>query len=386
MNNQSVKVLNVINNLGTTGIGSFVVNINEHLKDVKYDYFILNDGKSIFDNRIYNLNSRIKKVNVDKINFFIFRIIKRVICFHRFLNSDIKYDIVVFHMSLSSNMLIYIICARLNKLKTIILHSHNTNIEKANSKTKLRIFTHKLCKLILHKVADYFFACSLSAGKWMYTKNILNSNKFKVINNGIDVNKFTFNQPIYINFRKKLNLENKFVIGNVGRFVYQKNHTFLIDVFKEIHKINKNSVLLLIGEGELENAIRKKIKSLKLDNAVIFIKSTDDINMYLQVMDIFLLPSKFEGLPIVAIEAQATGLKCFLSNTITKECNITGLVRFISLNKSPKYWANIILKLGINYKRKSFKTKIIYNGYSIKNVAYNLEKFYIFQHKLNIMK
>ena len=158
------------------------------------------------------------------------------------------------------------------------------------------------------------------------------------------------------------------VYGHIGRFNIQKNHMFLLDVFNEIYKKNRNSVLLLIGDGELKNDILNKINTLKLNDSVFLLGLQDNVSNYLMAMDKFIFPSLFEGMPNVIIEAQASGLPCYISNTITKEANITGLVKYIGLNDSSKEWASIILKDKINL-REDYRKEFIDNNYDIERIV-----------------
>ena len=167
------------------------------------------------------------------------------------------------------------------------------------------------------------------------------------------------------------------VIGHVGRFVAQKNHMFLIDVFNEIHKQKENSVLLLIGQGPLINKAEEKVNKLKLNECVYFLGQRNDINELYQAFDIFLLPSLYEGLPVVGVEAQATGLLCELSDAMTKETKVLNITRFISLNKTSFEWSKIILNDFEKYNRKNTEKEISKNNFNIKIEGNKLEKFYL---------
>ena len=186
--------------------------------------------------------------------------------------------------------------------------------------------------------------------------------------NGLDYSLFEFDEIKREKIRKELGLENKHIIGHVGRFNQQKNHKFLIDIFNEIHKKDNNAHLLLIGKGELENEIRDKIERLELDKFVTIIAPVANINEYYMAMDVFVFPSFFEGMPNVIIEAQATGLPCYVSNTITKEANITGIVKYIELEETSKKWANLILK-NRNVNRNKYEKIFIKKEYMIGQVA-----------------
>ena len=168
-------------------------------------------------------------------------------------------------------------------------------------------------------------------------------------------------------------------MGHVGRFSYQKNHEFLIEIFNEIHKILSEAELLLIGDAVEDktylNKAKQKVKDLGLEENVKFLGIRNDVPELMQTMDCFVLPSRFEGLPMVGIEAQAAGLPCYFSDVITEEVKITDLVNFISLNKSPKFWAKEVIK-SRNFKRKDISNKIIEAGFDINTEINKIEKFY----------
>ena len=175
--------------------------------------------------------------------------------------------------------------------------------------------------------------------------------------------------------RQKLNIESKIVISNVGRFTTQKNHTFLIDIFNEIYKKNNNAVLMLIGNGEKEDEIKKKVEKLGIQNSVLFMGHRDDVNELMQAMDVFVMPSIYEGLPVVGIEAQAAGLPCFMSkDVITDEVKIAENVKFISLDDNAEKWADEILSSDLTRKDNEIALKKA--GYFIEDMVKELTEQY----------
>lgn len=264
--------------------------------------------------------------------------------------------------------------AKLFGIPNRIIHSHNGGDEiKISSLRKVLISINKL--LMKFSVTDYW-ACSKLAGEWMFGKK----RKFKVIHNAIDVDKFKFDKNIRDYMRKQLNIkDDQFVVGHVGRFSYQKNHLFLIDIFNEIVKIKPNAVLLLIGDAVVDDnyliETKQKVKRLGLDSNVKFLGLRKDTNRLYQAMDCFVLPSRFEGLPVVGIEAQTAGLSCFFADTITDELKITDLVDFIPLDKSLKFWAEKVIKK-TNEERIDMSSIIQKAGYDIKYEVSKLENYY----------
>lgn len=283
-----------------------------------------------------------------------------------------KYKVIV----LNANSLEYVFplfMAKIFGISIRIIHSHNAGFEKKIGLVRKILIAFN--KFLLKFSATYYFACSQKAGEWMFGKK----KKFIIVHNAIDVEKYKYDLQIRQKKRKELEIKDKFVIGHIGRFVYQKNHEFLIDVFNKIHEMLPEVELLLIGDA-VENKIylneaKQKVKDLGLEKKVKFLGMRKDVSELMQVMDCFVLPSRFEGLPLVGVEAQAAGLPCFFSDTITKEIQITNLVKFISLQESTKLWAEEIIK-SKNFVRKNTSEEIIKNGYDINFEISKIERFY----------
>ncbi len=254
-------------------------------------------------------------------------------------------------------------------IPNIILHSHNSR----NMVSKAKFILHKINKNFISNYATEFWACSKEAGKFFYNKNILD--KLKIINNAIDLNIYKFDKKVRTEYRDKLNLNDKFVIGHVGRFHFQKNQEFLIEIFSEVVKRKDNAHLLLIGKGEDENKIKYKVKEMGLEDKVSFLGSRKDIINIYQAMDIFLLPSKFEGLPLVVLEAQANGLDIYASKEgIPIEAKVSNNFYFISLKESAEKWAKQILFK--THVRENNIEKLKVNGFDIETEAIKMQDFF----------
>ena len=223
--------------------------------------------------------------------------------------------------------------------------------------------------------ATHYFACSRLAGEWMYGRKMMDIGKVKIVNNAIDLKKYEFNPRKREILRKELGLNDEFVIGHVGRFMFQKNHEFLIDVFAEACKKKPHMVLLLIGDGPLRSAMEEKVRKLGLTDHVKFLGLRNDVQDLYNVMDIFVLPSHYEGLPVVGVEAQANGLPCLFSTKVTKETHLTHLAQFLDLATGTSKWAERIVSM--KYERnEEIGEELKQAGFEINKEARNLMSFY----------
>lgn len=257
-----------------------------------------------------------------------------------------KYDMVYFNISTAMECIATLAAWR-GRIPRRILHSHSAGIDcESTGKRRLLNALHHICKSFLYRWGNEYYACSKKAGYWLYPKKIVDSDNFHVIYNAVDRDRFCFSPTRREKMRKELALENKFVIGHVGTFCYQKNHFFLIDIFEKLHEKRSDAILLLVGEGPRYDEVKRIVDEKKLTNSVLFLGWRNDVAELFQAMDVFLLPSNFEGLPTVGIEAQCAGVPCVFSDTITDETMITNQCQFIPLSSSPEKWSNAIIQLG----------------------------------------
>ena len=258
-------------------------------------------------------------------------------------------------------------------VKTRIAHSHDCVEHHGLVKLLYRLYG-----FLTTSFATHFFACSNLAGYFVFGSKI-HSSRYRIVRNAIETNDFAFNPDIRAQMRKRLGLDDRFAILNVGRFAEQKNHRRILDIFLEILIIRPNSVLLLIGKGELEDSIRRYAHDLGLENHVRFVGETNNVSEFMQAADILLFPSLHEGLGIVLIEAQTSGMPCFASlGVIPAESDITGLVHFLSLEESDSKWANEICRTSLQ-DRQDHSVQIRENGYDIAAEAQSLETWYMEQ-------
>ena len=208
-------------------------------------------------------------------------------------------------------------------------------------------------------------------------KNAVDEGRVKFIKNGIETERFAFDQQKRRIKRNEMNIGDKFVVGHVGRFMQQKNHVFLIDIFNEIHKKRSDSVLMLVSDGRLMDEIKHKVHNLGLDDSVLFLGNRGDVNELMQAMDVFLFPSLWEGLPLTGIEAQTAGLPVIMSDTITDEVCITDNIYKVSLNQPASVWADKVLSVCNKFIRKNVQHQIAEAGFDIQTTADWLQNFYL---------
>ena len=287
----------------------------------------------------------------------------------KYLNNT--YDVV--HIHSGSVFTLYNVAkiAKKSGIKKVIVHSHATGIN--NIKYKIIKF---VSDRFIGKYVDLYFACSKEAGMWKFPKKILDSKSYYIIKNGVDLDLYSYNEKTRNEYRKKFNITDELVLINVGRFSFEKNQMYIIDIFKELLKLKPNSILFLVGgEGDLLVDIKNKINNLGLNDKVQIMINRSDVNNLINMSDVFILPSVWEGLPFTGIEAQTNGIPCIFSNNITKELNISKSYNSLSIDLEPIIWAKKIIDLS-SLGHADNISEIRNNGYDIFNVCKFLEKVY----------
>lgn len=367
---KKIQILYFVDRMLKGGIQSLVIEITKHINREKFqiDFLLLDDGKEYdlekeineLGCNVYKLENVWIKTPIDYINYY--EQMKKF-----FKKKGKNYDIVHLHSSSKNFLVLYF--AKKYGIKIRIAHSHNINFQTKNVAKR---FVGDIFKYLLRKNATNFMACSKKAGVWLFGKNI----EVDILRNAINIEKFKYNKTERKNIREKYNIsEDDIVCGNVGRFAPQKNHEFLVDIFKEVNAKDRRYRLLLVGTGTVEeqNKLKKKVKEYEIEDSVIFAGFQEKANLYFNAMDIFVFPSKFEGLGIVVIEAQANGLTCVISNNIPEEVKISENVKAIGLNEKQK-WINTILETEKN--RTNNLNSINDKGYNISQEIKMLEQYY----------
>lgn len=365
---EPIRVLQVFARMDRGGAETMIMNVYRHIdrSKVQFDFMVHTEDHCAYDDEIEKLGGHIYRIpRYTGKNHFQYKKKWKI-----FFNEHPEYHIIHGHMR--STAAIYLKIANQFGLTTIA-HSHSTSSGKGISAV-----IKNMMQLPIRYEADYLFACSQKAGEWLFGKETTKKEKFYIINNGIDVEKYKFNPIIRQSMRNKFGIEdNQFLIGHVGSFSYPKNHDFLIDIFNEVHKEKQDSILLLVGDGALKNSIEKKVDLLELQDSVIFTGVRSDVSDLMQAMDAFVFPSHFEGLPVTLIEAQFSGLPCFTSSNVTNEAKITEQVEFIDLEQTARDWTKKILFVEKNYFRTDLDENIYKNKYDVKENTKQLERFYL---------
>ena len=358
----------VVGSLDCGGAESLVMNLFRNIDRSKivFDFAVHTDYRGFFADEVESLGGKIY-------HFPKYRIINGIKfrkCWKKFFQEHQgEYQIIHTHHSSSVAMILKI--AKKFGLYTIA-HSHSAGWDKSLIGLGNRLLSHGT-----RKVADHFFACSYLAAVAEFGKKVADDkSRCEIIANGVPADKYIFNEEIRHTIRKELNLnDDVHIYGHVGRFVYAKNHQYLIKVFNEILKKDPSSYLLLLGDGDLKNEIVDQIEKLGIKDHVLMPGLVKNVNEYLQAMDYFVFPSNYEGLPVVLVEAQASGLRCLKSDVITNEVDVTDLVDALSIKEEPVIWAEKILQ-NVDYSRQNTYEIIKKSGFDISSSVSYLTNFY----------
>ena len=370
MENEKVQILRIPQVVGKYlggGVEAVVLNYYRFIDKSKFqfDFICDNDSTNIPYEEIERMGGKVILVPP----------YQKALKYHKKLKFILKKEnYKIIHSHINTLSIFSLFAAKCARVPIRIAHSHSTTNKKEKKKNLLKQVLRPFSKVF----ATNYMCCSELAGRWLFGNFEYDKGNIYLLNNAINLDKFKYNKSLRREKRKKLNIkESTLVIGHIGRFVAQKNHDYLIDIFNEIHKKNNNSVLLLAGQGPLMEDIKNKVKELNLDNSVKFLGQRNDANELYQAFDVFLLPSLYEGLPVVGVEAQAAGLLCYLSDDMTKETKVLDITKFMSLNNTPEEWADNILNDVKKYKRIDTSKEMTAKNFNIKEEAKKLEEYYL---------
>lgn len=348
MNKRRVLIISTVG-LIYDGITSVITSYLEAMDLSNLDVYVAETIKaeSSIENRIMNLGCKIVNLpnrRTETLRYFM--------ALQKFVRHN-RIEVVHAHGN-SATLAVDLLAAKLGGCKKRIAHSHNTKCDQVRADRMLR-------PLFYHLYTDAL-ACGEEAGKWLF-----GNRPFMVLRNGRNVEKYKFNAIVRERMRKQYGFKDELVIGHVGGFVEQKNHAFLIEIFRDVLKIKSNAKLVLVGDGMLRKYIKESVSDIS--DSVLFIGTTDRVEDYLQMMDVMVLPSLFEGVPLVVIEWQINGLPCLISDTVTAGCKVTNHITFLSLSKTSKEWSETIININNNNKRKD---NSIVDYEMVKDSIYNI--------------
>lgn len=373
--NEPIRVAQIIGKWLGGGVESVVMNYYRHIDRTKiqFDFICDEDSTNIPYEEIEKMGGKVILIPP----------YQKIFKYHKKLKEVLKsggYKIVHSHINTLSVFSLF--AAKCAGVPVRIAHSHSTTNKKEKKKNLLKQVLRPFSKVF----ATDYMCCSELAGRWLFGNKEYDNGNVYLLNNAIDLDKFKYDEEKRKEKRKELNIEDStLVIGHVGRFVEQKNHRFLIDMFNEVHKQKENSILLLAGQGPLMEEMKEKVKILEIEDSVKFLGQRNDINELYQAFDVFCLPSLYEGLPVVGVEAQATGLLCVFSDDMTKETKVLDTTEFLSLNQSVEEWAYTILKKYKSFKRKNYTNEISKKDFNIKKEANKLIQKYYEEYRRKVM-
>lgn len=369
------RILQVFTVLDRGGAETMIMNYYRQIdrSKLQFDFLVHREEKGAYEDEIESLGGKIYRM--PQINpLFPHKYYKEL---DKFLKVN-NYKVIHSHINTFSRYPLK--AAFQNGIKGRLVHAHTTtnpiNVKMVLNKPfeAFKIIYKNFQKINIAKYATHKFSCGEKAGNWLYGKN----SDFRIISNAIDTMKYSYNYEISENLKKEFDLENCLVLGHIGNFSYAKNYPFILSVFKSLKTIKSNSKLVLIGNGKLRKEIEALAIELGIYNDILFLGVRSDVFEVLQMIDVFIFPSHYEGLPVTLVEAQAAGLKIFASDTITDEVALTDDITFLSLDKSPEFWAEQILK-SYPYERKDNSEIIKVKGYDIVDSAKKLQDFYLDQ-------
>ena len=360
------RVLCIVGSMNAGGAETFLMKMYRNIDRNEYqmDFCVSADEKGVYDDEIIAMGGRVIHT-VPKSNglYKSFVSIKNIVRDNGYKN--------VLRVSQHSLSALELLAARIGGAKNVVYRSSNSQTGGG----KVNRILHKIFMFLPMYVPTKRIAPSTEAAEFMFGKRLTKHGKVKILHNALAVENYIYNTAAHENIRKELNLGDSFVIGHVGRFSAQKNHKRLIEIFKYISDRLPNAKLVLVGKGELQADVEAQAEKLGLKEKVVFTGVRKDVPELLMGMDVLLFPSFFEGMPNVVIEAQATGLPCVISDSITREADITGTVQYVSLNESDSVWAEKVLEIADSGMERHDMTECFKkNRYDIESVTEDFVK------------
>lgn len=358
---EPIRVAQVVGKMENGGVEAVVMNYYRHIdrSKVQFDFYADEDSTWIPKDEIESLGGHVYIVPpYQKLHKYIPALIK--------LFKDNGYKIV--HAHLNTLNIFPLFAAKRAGVSTRICHNHSTAAKGETKKNVLKYALRPFAKVY----ATHYAACSKYAGEWLFGKKSVERGEVTIFNNAIDFEKFKFDSKVRDEVRKELGIEDKFVMGHVGRFCYQKNQDFLIDIFEKVHEKNKNAVLLLVGDGPDRAKIEERVKSSSWRDDVIILGNRGDVERLYPTMDVFVFPSRYEGLGMAAVEAQACGVRTIVSDSVPKDVILSNYICFIDLNEGADCWAKKVLQSENEARAELFAE----NSFDISDKADEFTRYY----------
>ena len=373
MSNEPIRVLQVVGRMDRGGIETMIMNLYRHIdrSKVQFDFLAHYGREAVYNDEIRSLGGRIFEMPAlkDDTHVYYWRLFSYIKALHCFFKEHPEYKIIHGHMTNTAS--IYMPIAKKYGVTCRIAHSHNTR-GKAGL---LGVVTDMLQKFVTRNATD-FFACSEAAKHWFYPEKLIAEGKARVLANAVDAERFRFNEQKRKELREELKLGDSLAIICVARFRPEKNQTFLIDVLKEMLKVRQDVIFVFAGEGPCEEAVKAKAKEYGVEKHTRFLGMRTDIPDVLCAADAFVLPSLWEGLPVTAIEAQASGLHCVVNDALTEEMNALGMVEYLPLDVSVGEWVNALITAASKPRHDTYEDTVA-SGYDINTTAPWLQEFYL---------
>lgn len=351
------------NCMGVGGIESMVINYYRRLDKsrLQIDFVFFGEGVGLYDEEIYANGGRIFHLSVKS---------KHPIKSHKMMKQLLlseKYDIVHAHLN-AAGIYSALKIAKSCGVGVRISHAHSTN---HGTQSRLRWLINDSARKKIVKVTTHNFACSDKAGEWYYGQK-----PYAIVPNAVDTKRYVFDKEKRNAFREQNKAGDKFVVGHIGSLGYPKNQSYILDVFKELQAVLPESLLWIVGDGPDREALEAKAKELGIENKTVFFGQRNDVSEFYRAMDVFLLPSFFEGFPVVIAEAAAADLPCLVSDTVTKTVAVADNILMLGISEAPSAWASKIAEFK-DYSRRDNTQLIINSGFDIDDQAAKLEEFYL---------
>ena len=366
-NVKPIRIAQIIGKWLGGGVESVVMNYYRHIDRTKiqFDFICDEDSTNIPYDEIKSLGGKVILIPP----------YQKILKYHKELKKVLyngSYEIV--HSHINTLSVFPLKAAKEVGVTVRVAHSHSTTNKTEWKKNLLKSILKPFSKIY----ATHYFACTGHAGRWLFGNKTFNKGEVFILNNAIDISKFKYNIKIRELKREELGVsDDVLVVGHIGRFVQQKNHHYVIDVFNEVYKYNKNSILVLIGQGPLKEEIENKVNDLGLIDVVKFLGQREDVHEWYQAFDTFLFPSIYEGLGMVAIEAQCAGCYCLVSTEVQSVAKVTDNIKFLELSLERKKWAECLLEKIPSRGSKNYELEVFKHGYDIKTEVEKLEHFYL---------